>query len=133
MNSLQISSRASSSRISSSNPSSASFSSVDRPSTLFRFASFVILLVLSLSPAAFAAEDVDLGSEESVAVAAVLNINEASVEQLALVLSGVGEVKAQAIVEWRNTHGEFTSIEQLLEVKGVGAATLSKNSHKISI
>ena len=52
---------------------------------------------------------------------------------LARELHGVGEAKARAIVEYREAHGAFASVDQLLEVKGIGAATLEKNSQRLSV
>jgi len=62
-----------------------------------------------------------------------VNINTATAEQLADNLSGVGPAKAQAIVAYRNTKGLFTSVEQLVEVKGIGKATVDKNRERLSI
>ena len=55
-----------------------------------------------------------------------VNINTANVEQLAA-LKGIGELKAQAIVAYRDHHGKFTSPEELTKVKGIGEATLASN------
>ncbi len=60
-----------------------------------------------------------------------LNINTASAEQLASSLKGVGLKKAQAIVEYRETYGEFKSINELTAVKGIGEKTLEKNKFKL--
>ncbi len=60
-----------------------------------------------------------------------LNINTASAEQLADSLKGVGLKKAQAIVEYRETYGEFKSINELTAVKGIGEKTLEKNKFKL--
>ncbi|MEI2819544.1 MAG: helix-hairpin-helix domain-containing protein [Marmoricola sp.] len=40
-------------------------------------------------------------------------------------LPGVGPVTAQKIVDWRTAHGAFTSVEDLLEVPGIGDKTLA--------
>jgi len=64
---------------------------------------------------------------------APVNINTADADALAASLSGVGLKKAQAIVAWRVSHGEFQTIEQLLEVKGVGNAILAKNMTAIRL
>ena len=61
------------------------------------------------------------------------NINTATPEQIATTLNGVGSKKAEAIVAWRKKNGKFTSIDQLTEVKGIGAAIVDKNRDKISI
>jgi len=65
------------------------------------------------------------------AVEARVNINEANAQTIAEILSGVGQARAQAIVEYRELHRPFTSVEELIEVKGVGEATLRLNKEKI--
>ena len=55
-----------------------------------------------------------------------LDINTATVQEIASVLTGVGPVKAEAIVALRKALGGFTDIEQLLEVKGIGSATIER-------
>lgn len=61
-----------------------------------------------------------------------VNINTATAAQLQT-LPGIGEVKAQAIVEHRNQHGPFTSVDQLTDVRGVGAATLANIRSLITV
>lgn len=51
-----------------------------------------------------------------------VNINSADMETLARELNGVGSAKARAIVEYREANGAFASIDELLEVKGIGMA-----------
>lgn len=48
-----------------------------------------------------------------------ININEASAEELAE-LPGIGEVIAGRIVEYREEYGGFESVEEIMEVKGIG-------------
>jgi competence protein ComEA len=55
----------------------------------------------------------------------VINLNTATVQQLDT-LPGIGPVTAAAIVAWRDTHGKFTSVDQLGEVDGIGPARLDK-------
>ncbi|MCO4837874.1 MAG: helix-hairpin-helix domain-containing protein [Oceanospirillaceae bacterium] len=57
-----------------------------------------------------------------------ININTATVVELVEALDGVGEVKATAIVALREQLGSFVNLEQLLEVKGIGSATLLRIS-----
>ncbi|HXH71409.1 MAG TPA: helix-hairpin-helix domain-containing protein [Mariprofundaceae bacterium] len=54
-----------------------------------------------------------------------LDVNTATVEQLQAV-KGIGPKLAAAIVEYRNAHGKFRSIEELTEVKGIGSKKLEK-------
>lgn len=62
-----------------------------------------------------------------------VNINTADAETLARELSGVGAAKARAITEYRDAHGAFQSVDELLEVKGIGVAILERNLNKLSI
>lgn len=62
-----------------------------------------------------------------------VDINQATAEQIATALSGVGPAKAAAIVQYRETNGLFVSVEQLTDVKGIGPATLGKNRDLIQI
>ena len=54
-----------------------------------------------------------------------LNVNEADAEALAR-LPGIGETKAQAIVDFRKTFGRIKSAEDLLQCPGIGEKTLEK-------
>lgn len=56
---------------------------------------------------------------------AVVDLNTATLEQLDT-LPGVGPVTAQAILSWREEHGSFASVDDLLDVKGIGEATLAE-------
>ena len=60
-----------------------------------------------------------------------LNINTASASEIQKALIGIGAKKAEAIVQYREKHGNFTVAEQLLEVQGIGKATLEKNRDRI--
>ena len=78
---------------------------------------------------------VQLASAEDVAVQeqVQVNLNTATVEELSSVLEGVGPAKAELIVKYRETNGDFSSVEQLLEVKGIGVATLEKNKDRFRL
>ncbi|MFT5033936.1 MAG: competence protein ComEA [Bermanella sp.] len=78
------------------------------------------LVAFLLSGFAFAAEQ-----------PSTVNINSADADTIAAVLKGAGRVRAQSIVQWRESHGPFTSAEQLVDVSGVGAVVLEKNREKI--
>ena len=62
-----------------------------------------------------------------------VNINTADVHELTDRLKGVGEKKAQAIVDYREANGDFRSLGQLEKVKGIGPAIVKKNRQLIYI
>jgi competence protein ComEA len=66
-------------------------------------------------------------------VAAPVDLNVADAETLQQALVGIGKVKAEAIVNHRNTNGPFESVDELLEVKGIGSATLEKNRSRLVV
>jgi len=58
--------------------------------------------------------------------AAPVNINEADASEISESLKGIGIKKAQAIVDYREKNGHFTTVEDLALVKGIGVKTVSK-------
>lgn len=62
----------------------------------------------------------------------LIDINTADVVELED-LDGVGPVLAAAIVQWRTDNGPFTSVDDLLDVSGIGDATLDGMRHQITI
>ncbi|MCG6118754.1 MAG: helix-hairpin-helix domain-containing protein [Aquimonas sp.] len=80
-------------------------------------ASFVFALCLSFG--ALAADKV--------------NINTADASTIAAALNGVGMAKAEAIVAYRTEHGPFRSADQLVQVRGIGLATVEKNRERILV
>lgn len=64
-------------------------------------------------------------------LSASVDINNASVKELNS-LKGIGEAKAKAIVEYRKEHC-FTKAADLMQVKGIGEATLKKNRDEITV
>lgn len=61
-----------------------------------------------------------------------LNINLATAEELML-LPGIGEVLAQRILEYWETNGAFSSVEDLLNVSGIGAARFNAITKYLTI
>jgi comEA protein len=62
----------------------------------------------------------------------IINVNTAKIQELSL-LPGIGEKTAKGIIEFRENHGRIKSIDELLNVKGIGKAKLSKIRDRISI
>jgi competence ComEA-like helix-hairpin-helix protein len=79
-----------------------------------------VMITLTFSVGAFASQ------------AEKVNINKASVEELST-LKYIGEKSAQKIVAYREKNGPFKSIEDLVNVPGVGPKTLEVNKDKITI
>lgn len=77
------------------------------------------------------AADVETNPAIAEVATAPLALNSADAEALSRELVGIGPSKAQAIVDYRTEHGPFTSVDELLEVKGIGAATLEKNRARL--
>ena len=62
----------------------------------------------------------------------LVDINTATLDELQT-LTGIGPVIAQRIIDYRTENGAFTSIEELLNVKGIGEATLGKFRDRVTV
>lgn len=89
----------------------------------------ILAAFLAFTSLSFAADDPAQEQEQSV----MLDINSADAATIAAALDGIGLVKAQEIVAYRESFGKFESVEELAEVKGIGSATIEKNRNKIVI
>lgn len=98
-------------------------------------AAFVYSCLLAFSLHATAAVESKAPSAKEVQQPAVslVNLNTADVATLEAALVGIGQTKAQAIVDHRTANGPFSSVDELLEVKGIGPATLEKNRARLSV
>lgn len=67
------------------------------------------------------------------AVTAKVNINTADVDTLSRELKGIGPSKARAIIDYREQQGAFVTVDELLEVKGIGLATLDRIRHQLTV
>ena len=76
---------------------------------------------VSSAPAASNNEE---SKPESLLEGEVIDINSAPVEDLQR-LPGIGEKRAQAIVAWREDHGPFQSVDELVQVSGIGEKLLA--------
>ena len=63
----------------------------------------------------------------------MLDINSADAASIAAALDGIGLTKAQEIVAYREMFGSFHSLEELAEVKGIGATTIERNRQRIIV
>ena len=61
-----------------------------------------------------------------------VSLNSATAEELTE-LKGVGEVTAQAIVAYREEHGGFKDVDELLEVSGIGPAKLAQLKDQVQL
>lgn len=66
-------------------------------------------------------------------LAGPVNINTADAKTISEELTGIGLVKAEAIVSYRNKHGAFEVPEELLKVKGIGPRVLAANRQDIRV
>ncbi len=99
------------------------------------FAIAVFLLSLLAVPVAQAAE-VQAAEAADAAEAEEMpriDINTADAAAIAAALDGVGLVKAQEIVAYREMFGDFKAIDELMEVKGIGPGTVERNREKIKL
>jgi len=64
--------------------------------------------------------------------APLVNLNTASQAELEA-LPEIGPVTAQAILAWRDEHGGFTAVDELLEVDGIGDATLGQVAPYVTV
>ena len=86
-----------------------------------RWKHLVTAVVFGLSSLAFAVEP-----------AAPIDVNTASAEALADAIHGVGLKRAQAIVQYREQHGAFASVDQLAQVRGVSANIVERNRDRLT-
>lgn len=69
--------------------------------------------------------------EEIAPVRVLVNINTATAEELETV-TVIGPVLAQAILDYRAEHGDFQTLDELLEVRGIGSAKLDAMRDEIT-
>lgn len=85
------------------------------------FKKWIISLLLAFSLSSFAAFAADK-----------ININSASADELQL-LDGVGPSTANAIVEYREQNGAFASVDDLVNVKGIGEKKVASMAENVTV
>lgn len=96
----------------------------------------LLWLGLALAGAAFAETRTETAATKTSAAKAeaaqeTVNVNTADAETIARVLDGIGGAKAEAIVQYREEHGDFVDVYELANVKGVGERTVEINEDRI--
>ena len=104
--------------------------------------SAIVFVAAAFSSAAFAADTpakpavtapaASVAKPAPVAAQEAVNINTADAQALTK-LKGIGPKKAEAIVAFRKANGAFKTIDQLADVKGIGAKTVEANRKNIRI
>ena len=98
--------------------------------------SLLFAVLASLSVAAQAAPPSEVSTPASVATPSAsmkINLNTANAETLRRELAGIGVAKAQAIIAHRDANGAFSSVDEMLEVNGIGKTLLDRNLDKLTI
>jgi competence protein ComEA len=91
-----------------------------------------------LGPDAADAAVVDLAplvgpeAAEATPIVGLTNINSADLDAL-IALPGIGPALARRIVEHREEHGPFSSVEQLIDIQGIGSRNIDEFRHLITV
>lgn len=91
------------------------------------------LALTFLLPPVFAEDNTATDESSQEGVVLYVDINNDDAEKISDLLTGVGPAKAKAIVEYRMQNGPFIAPEDLLNVSGIGPATLEKNRDRIQV
>ena len=92
----------------------------------------LLALLLGIAPAVV---PINLHAAE-MAVASqtqAVNINSADAKTLAQKLDGVGRSRAEEIVRYREAYGPFYTVDELMEVRGVGKSIVDNNRDRITL
>lgn len=83
-------------------------------------------------PSVHTKADAKSSAQSSSGSSSKISLNSASLTELQQ-LNGVGEKKAQAIIDYRQKNGGFKNLNDLQNVKGIGPKLLEKNKSKLSL
>lgn len=96
-------------------------------------AALLLALLMCLPGMALAETATEPPAVAAATQAQLININTADAATLAAGLRGVGVSRAEDIIRYRETYGPFSAVEELVDVKGIGQATLDKNLAVITL
>lgn len=83
-------------------------------------------------PGASAVGPAGTGSAGATSEAPIVNLNKATKEQLCQI-TGIGDKKADLILQYREQHGQFKSVDELKQVSGFGDKTVEKIKDQLAV
>lgn len=83
-------------------------------------------------PGTSAVGTTNVSSASSASGAAIINLNTATKEQLCQI-TGIGDKKADLILQYREQHGQFKSVDELKQVSGFGDKTVEKIKDQLAV
>lgn len=83
-------------------------------------------------PGTSAVGTANVSSASSASGAAIINLNTATKEQLCQI-TGIGDKKADLILQYREQHGQFKSVDELKQVSGFGDKTVEKIKDQLAV
>ncbi len=86
----------------------------------------------SSASSAFKTTEENTYSAENTEVVYPINLNSCTADEL-MTVSGIGESKAQLIIEYRDYLGGYTSVEQIKNIKGIGDTVYKKISPYLTV
>nr|WP_314876123.1 helix-hairpin-helix domain-containing protein [uncultured Pseudomonas sp.] len=106
--------------------------------TVFSYLLIPLLAVFSLSataaPATAVSEPVsNVSPVMAQSSAGKIDLNKADELTLQSELVGIGQAKARSIVAYREANGPFSNVDELLEIKGIGAKLLERNRDRLMV
>ena len=79
---------------------------------------FVFIVFISLSPTLFANEAVDINTAD---------------KEMLMSVNGIGEKRAEDIISYRKENGEFMSVQELTNIKGIGQSMVDRNKDILTV
>lgn len=98
---------------------------------LVRNGLITLSLAFTLVGGAFSAQAAS-SAEAKASVQAPVNLNQASADQL-IALKGIGPKMAERIIAYRQEHGPFKTVDQLVQVKGIGNMKFQKLKDQVTV